>query len=368
MKLTRSTWTIGLLFAVAHLALSLGIPMLLAGGDLQHPWVVHGTTWLMSALTLPLLFALHDPAMSMGTTVALIGANSAAAGVVVGLLHVALRHGRSKDRAGIALAGLALTILAGSSSAQGQREFNVGIPARITDLVLPGSEVEVRPQDAKTPVVLRITRVAPHGTDFRYDLEWTGLDVGRHDLRAFLRRKDGTDAANLPEIAVDVRSVLAPGMVKPNHPPEGDVPRFGGYRAWLIGLGVAWALGLVGILFLFRKKRVADHAARVRPRTLAERLRPLVESAMAGTLSSAERAQLELSLVAYWRRRRGLETARPDEALAALRRDEDAGPLLNQLDAWLYKRGTAESVDLATLLAPYKDLPPDALDTYVERS
>ncbi len=245
---------------------------------------------------------------------------------------------------------------------EGQAQSTVGIPARITDLVLPGSELEVLPSDAKTAVVLRITRVAPHGTEFRYDLEWTGLDPGTHDLREFLRRKDGTDVSNLPEILVEVTSVLPPGIVQPNHPREGPVPQFGGYRTWMIATGVAWAIGLIAIAFLFRKKHLEGIEIRARPKTLAERLRPLVESAMAGTLSSAERAQLELGLVAYWRRRLGLDAQTPTEALATLRRHDEAGPLLNQLDAWLYKPASIEHVDVAKLLAPYQNLPPDALE------
>lgn len=266
---------------------------------------------------------------------------------------------------------LAALLLVSSASAQDERESTVGVPVRIVDLVLPGSELEVLPQTAKTPVVLRIVDAAPHGTDMRYVIEWTGLDVGRHDLRAFLRRKDGTDASNLPEIAVETRTLLAPGFVKPHAREAGDVRGFGGYRTWMIVLGVAWAIGLALILLSFRKKR-AHEAALARPRTLADRLRPLVERAMAGTLSSAERAQLELGLVAYWRRKLGLDAQRPDEALAALRRHGEAGPLLNQLDAWLHKRRTgerdAERVDVAALLAPYKDLPADAIDLAPERS
>lgn len=260
---------------------------------------------------------------------------------------------------------LVLVSLAAFASAQSVRESTVGIPARITDLVLPGSELEVLPQTAKTSVVLRIARVEPHGTHFRYDLEWTGLDAGPHDLRAFLRRKDGTSVAELPEIRVEARSVLPAGHVLPNHPANADVPRFGGYRAWMIGLGVAWAAGLAWILWGFRTKRIAVAEA-ARPRTLAERLRPLVERAMQGTLASAERAQLELSLVAYWRRRLGLDALNPDAAIAELRRHAEAGPLLVQLDAWLYKPAGGERVDVAALLAPYKDLPPDVLDPPVE--
>ena len=258
-----------------------------------------------------------------------------------------------------------LVLFAANALAQGTRESTVGIPARIDDLVLPGSELEVLPQTAKTPVVLRIARVEPHGTDFRYDVEWTGLDAGPHDLRAYLRRKDGTSVDGLPEIRVEARSVLPAGHVLPNHPADADVPRFGGYRAWWIGLGVAWAAGLGWILWGFRTKRIAVAEA-ARPRTLAERLRPLVERAMQGTLGSAERAQLELSLVAYWRRRLGLDALSPDAALAQLRRHAEAGPLLVQLDAWLYKPAGGAHVDVAALLAPYKELPPDALEAHAE--
>ncbi len=307
---------------------------------------------------------LHSPIVGIVATLVIAKRRRSAALRVEG---VAARHVRRStfDLLGLALIAVTALQLAPTVRAttlQGQRVSTVGIPAAITDLVLPGSELEVLPQDAKTPVVLRITRVAPHGTEFRYDIEWTGLDVGHHDLRAFLRRKDGTDVSNLPEIGVDVRTVLGPGLVKPNHPPEHEVPHFGGYRAWMIAIGVAWAIGLVAILSMFRRKRAEDHAARARPKTLAERLRPLVESAMRGTLSSAERAQLELGLVAYWRRRLDLDDERPDAALAALRLHAEAGPLLNQLDAWLYKPGTSGTVDVAALLAPYKDLPPDAID------
>ncbi len=289
--------------------------------------------------------------------------NSLLIGIVVTAAVVTRRilQGRERRFATVALA-LVLASHVVSARADDAHASSVGIPARITDLVLPGSELEVLPSDAKTPVVLRITRVAPHGTEFRYDLEWTGLDAGPHDLRDYLRRKDGTEVSNLPEILVEVTSVLPPGIVQPNHPGEGRVPRFGGYRTWMIAAGVAWVIGLIAIAFLFRKKHVEDHAARARPKTLAERLRPLVESAMAGTLSSAERAQLELGLVAYWRRRLELETESPAQALAKLRQHDEAGPLLNQLDAWLYKPTSAERVDVAKLLAPYQHIPPDALE------
>jgi len=369
--------TIGFVVALLHLSATVGlfatsVPFY---GDQVSTIHIMGQV-LMWAFLAPLGWV--DPYL-------LFWLNSALIGFVAGLVVRSKRQKLTtasappRKRAGTAVpcAFVAALFLAGATfdargapiaNAEDTRSSTVGIPARITDLVLPGSELEVLPQDAKTSVVLRITRVAPHGTDLRYDLEWTGLDVGTHDLRGFMRRKDGTDVASLPEIGVEVRSVLAAGMVKPNHPSRGDVPRFGGYRALMIGLGIAWMIGLVVMLLGFRKKLAADLAVAPRPRTLAERLRPLVESAMAGTLGSVERAQLELGLVAYWRRRLGLDAERPDVAIAALRAHPEAGPLLGQLDAWLHKPGAREAVDIDRLLAPYKDLAPDALETGAMRS
>jgi hypothetical protein len=84
---------------------------------------------------------------------------------------------------------------------------------------------------------------------------------------------------------------------------------------------------------------------------------------MANQLSRGERAQLELGLVAYWRRKLGLEDRAPDEALALLHADDRAGPLLKSLELWLHAPGSHANVDLAALLEPYRDLPADALES-----
>ena len=313
-------------------------------------------------LEFPFLAFASDSAMSAGTRALAITANSAAAGLILAFVWRFKERGRiERSWAGILLA-CALLAVPSHAQPQNARESTVGIPARITDIVLPGSELEVLPQTAKTAVVLRITRVAPHGSEFRYDLEWAGLDPGEHDLRAFLRRKDGTDMSGLPAVPVTVRSVLPPGQIVPHHPPAGDVPGFGGYRAWWIVGGILWTIGLVWILLGFRKQRQRDAAVEAPPRTLAERLRPLVERALDGRLSRTERAQLELGLVSYWRRKLGLDDRQPAEAHVILREHAQAGPLLNQLDAWLHKPGPHADVDVGALLAPYKNLPPDAID------
>ncbi len=245
---------------------------------------------------------------------------------------------------------------------------SVGMPGQLTEVVLPGSQLEAINSDSKSALVLRITRVSPHASAFRYDFEYVGLEPGKYDLRDFLHRIDGTpivtagDAEGaVPSIPVEVTSILPPGVVKPHSPEAGSLPGFGGYRALLIVGGAIWLCGLALILFGWRKRRRELAAATWKPRTLAERLRPLVEHAVEGKLSREERAQLELALLAYWRRKLSLEHERPAHMMVLLREHPEAGPLLSGLEAWLHMPEPPENVDLQALLAPYRDLPADAM-------
>ncbi len=236
---------------------------------------------------------------------------------------------------------------------------------RIEQLVLPGSELEAVPnEDRKPPVVLRVVRVFPHGSAFRYDLEYQGLEPGRFDLKNYLRRKDGSSAADLPSIPVKVVPLLPPGQVTPNPLEIRKAPFIGGYRLLQIAAGTVWVLGLLAIVYFgfLRGKKGGTGLAAGRPASLADRLRPLVEGAMAGRLSQPQLASLERTLLAYWRKRLGLEKADPARAIETLRSHAEAGPLLGQLEVWLLRPGPTAGVDPARLLEPYKRLPADALE------
>ncbi len=240
----------------------------------------------------------------------------------------------------------------------------VGMPARVEQLVLPGSELVVAHEGRDAPLVLRIVATWPHGEALRYDLEFWALEAGEYDLRTQLARADGTALypEELPPIPVIVGAVLSDKGARPHVPGATRPERLGGYTKLAIAAGVVWALGLAWILWSGRKRRSEFDAAPERPRTLAEHLRPLVERARDGQLTSRERSQLELSLVAYWRRKLGLENERPELAVVALRKHEQAGPLLVSLERWLHEPAHPESIDIAALLAPYRELPADALD------
>ena len=139
-------------------------------------------------------------------------------------------------------------------------------------------------------------------------------------------------------------------------------------RTWQIVIGVLWVIGLFVILFGRRRRQTDDVGQQeAGPRTLADRLRPLVEGARSGGLDDTRRAELERLLLAYWRQRRNLEDEKISAAIMTLRKDPEASPLFLKLEEWLHQPQSARSADeapggdiaadIATLLEPYRTAP-----------
>ncbi len=247
------------------------------------------------------------------------------------------------------------------------RSTSVGATVKIEQMVLPGSELEVKPlENRKLPVVLRIVNVDKHGSAHRYEMTYYALEAGTYDLRDYMQRKDGTPLGDVPEIKVTVKSQLPAGQVLPHELPAGRLASTGGYWWAVIAAGVLWAVGFLAILLVGRQKKLVEAVTVGNRHSLADQLRPLVERGIAGQLDAAERAGLERSLLAYWTRKLKLEANKPAERFAKLRDHADAGPLLNQLEAWLHQPGQQAGVDVAALLRPYQNLPADVLDPVPE--
>jgi len=244
----------------------------------------------------------------------------------------------------------------------------VGVPDWKRDLVIEGSEVELAPADNATPMVLRIAEVYPHGSAFRYDIEYYGLEAGTFNLLDFLRRKDGSSLQGTAQIPVVIESNLPAETIRPNALESGAVPSVGGYTLRMTLFGVLWILGLLAIWGVGRKRSPSSPATASRPPSLAERLRPLVEQGLAGNLSAEDGAQLELTLITFWRRKLGLHHHSSAGALQQLKAHEEAGPLLRQLEIWLHSPDKSEQVDPAELLAPYQHLELDEFELAVDLS
>jgi len=249
----------------------------------------------------------------------------------------------------------ALLLAALAQAGEDRPVTQVGMRGHIDGVVLPGPELEVRPlADSQAPFVLRIANVSPHGTSFRYDFVYYALEPHTYDLTQYLRPKDGSKGGKLQPLVVEVQGLLGPGLVHPHALEPKRASWFARYWLLLLLGAVLWVLGFFLILFWGRKKKRSTGQHADSPATLADRLRPLVVRAMTGKLTTNQQAELERALLAYWRRRLGLEKENAQAALATMRNHPEAGVLLNQLEIWLHRPGTANHVDLGKLLKPYQ--------------
>jgi hypothetical protein len=244
----------------------------------------------------------------------------------------------------------------------------VGSVGRIEELLLPGSLLRAKPlEDRDIPVVVRIVDSFPHGDSFRYNVTYMALEPGRYDLRESLERVDGSNVGELPEVLVEVVSVLEAGHVPP-HDLVLTWPSVGSYRFWVIVATIAWVAILLAFLFWPKRQEMAKAAAS-RPQTLADLLQPRLQAAATGRLDSRQLAELERWLVEFWRRRLGLQALQPREALIELRQHQSAGPLLQQMERWLHSPNREPKVPLPELLAAYVGLDvPGELEAALNRT
>ena len=254
-----------------------------------------------------------------------------------------------------------------AASAHAAELPTVGMEGRI-EIDLPGTPLDAKAVNDKAPLVLRIASIAPTKDGSHYDLRYIGLVPGKHDLKSYLVRIDGSSIANVPSIPVEVAHLL-PDDHRGELIPAAAArwPFFGGYHIAAIVTVLVWLALLLPILLTRRKRNDGNAIAPAsRPLTLADRLRPLLDRAANGTLSTDEKAHVERLLLTHWQRRLKLTDAGPAAAMIALRQHPQAGALLRSLEDWLHRppQSSRAFADIALLLEPYRDVadPLDSID------
>ena len=240
-----------------------------------------------------------------------------------------------------------------------ERSPTVGAAGSVEQIILPGTELVGKPITEGDPIVVRVLNVFPHGDSFRYDIRFHGMEPGKFNLVDWLERKDGSEKKNLPNVEVTIRSLLPPGQIEPNELETGWIPRMGGYRVLMVAAIVLWFFGLLALIFAKRKKPIVETVPE-KEMTLADLLKLRIESASENRMDKSQYAELERMLTAFWRRRLNLESEPPHLALAKIKSDEKAGPLMRQLETWMHSPDSSKDVDLAALLEPFKSIPADA--------
>jgi hypothetical protein len=232
----------------------------------------------------------------------------------------------------------------------------VGMEGRV-EVILPGTALEPTPFEHKARLIVRVAETRPRGDSIWYDLRYIGLVPGSYDLRGHLLRLDGSTTNNLPPIPVSVAPLLPEPhdglLIEEAASPFG---RLGGYRTLMIVAAIVWALLFLPLVWRHRRKLAPAIAPPSEP-TLADRLRPLVEQAAAGTLSGDGQARLERMLLNYWRDRLNLGALDMAQAIGKLRDHPEAGELLRALEAWLHRPKGSVTVDVAAVLQPYRNIP-----------
>jgi hypothetical protein len=242
------------------------------------------------------------------------------------------------------------------SFAKELRNPTVGVMGRIEQIVLPGTELQAAPlTDSRIPIVLRIDRSYPHGDAWRYDLEFYGLDPGKYDLADYLQRIDGSATDTLPEIPVEILSVLPEGQVLPHELETRRMPWLGGYKMFVALAIFGWIVVFCLILFAGRKSK--SQLVQATPdMTLADYLRPRMERALRGELDSKSLAELERMLTEFWKGRLSLHDCNQSEALARIKSDSEAGPLYLKMERWLHEPQSRAQESIESILRPYREI------------
>lgn len=240
----------------------------------------------------------------------------------------------------------------------------VGAPRVIEDVILPGSEMVAKPLAGDPEMIVQIVDAIPHGDSFRYTIRFSGLEPGEHNLADWLVRKDGSASGELPAIPVTIESLLPAGQITPNQLPEGWIPNMGGYKVVMAIAAAIWGLVLLALMFGGRKKKAQQEESGPPPRTLADLLKDRLEAAFENQVGPEKYAELERMLFSMWRKRLGYESLPLQEAMAKIKSDKQAGPLMVQLENWMHRPASDnQEVDLSKLLEPYRNLSVDELES-----
>lgn len=237
----------------------------------------------------------------------------------------------------------------------------VGFPKLIFQHKITGTKVVAKPiTDRTQPVIVRIVETYPHGSDFRYDIEYKGLEPGTFDVAEYLERDDGS-IQPIPSIEVKVFPILAKNEVQPYKLPQSRSRFRSYYLPLLLVLGAVWLVGLLMILFYGRGK-TKQPSREQKQLTVADRMRPLIDAAIAGQLTPQQQAELERVLSGFWSKKLRLNHLSADELRQKLREHEEASLMLNQIDSWLHRPATdpTNAIDVNELLKPYQAISDDS--------
>lgn len=237
-----------------------------------------------------------------------------------------------------------------------QTSAPLGLPTTLTDIYIPGTEVEPIPRtDNKPSLVIRILEIKPAQDGFRYDLQIYGLDPGYHRISKYLRYKNTqqpvTKLKNTLEITTQLplETLPKPQPLEQNTPPEQSH-----YRALLITAAILWTILFLAIIF-YKKRKAATQQAVQEP-TTQEKLQTLLLATAHGDLTTDEQAQLERLIIGHYKTQiPEIQNLPPTQALQKLKTHPQTSHLIQKIEQWLHHPNPKiTQAEIQPLLNPFQ--------------
>ncbi len=217
-------------------------------------------------------------------------------------------------------------------------EVQVDYPARL------------RPRADQTPLSPVLVRVNPIEGSSKQRIEFVGNVVGDYDLRDYLEREDGKPLSDLSPLSVTVVSQL---------PPNHGTDLYSSGTTWFdwsahyrlllwLAVGVWVAVPAAWLIYRAtrRKPEAAPPPAAPAPQTLEDQLRAALSAAALRTLSTQEKAQLELLVFRFFSERLNRPflgtTDDMSETLRTIRLNPETRDLVSAIERWLHAYGSGE--------------------------
>ncbi|HEY1048265.1 MAG TPA: hypothetical protein VGE39_00865 [Prosthecobacter sp.] len=217
-----------------------------------------------------------------------------------------------------------------------------------------GPLVSVAPYKWGVAVNVRIADIKEMEGRRVYDVRYIVNRAGTFDLKDYLVAENGSDLTNLPTFKFTGDAKLSKNLDTRIQETEAVQIDVGGrYYEIMALLTVLWLVWLLLLIFYKRpREAVATDEGPAGP--MAEELLALFRAHIeVGTLSTTDKARMEMLLLRRWRDELALGALPMDDVLRAIGRDARTGAALKKLQQWLHQPvSSVKSAEIAALLAP----------------
>ncbi len=238
------------------------------------------------------------------------------------------------------------------------KEDTVRVPLGVEQAAIvtySGPLLAVAPYKWGVAVNVRIAEVTTLPDRRIYDLRYIVNRAGTFDLKDYLLAEDGGSLAGLPTFEFTGDPKLSKNLdARIQETEEIRIDVGGRYYELLAVLTVLWLVWLLLLIFYKRPRPPAAEAAAPSGPTVPELMRGFLARLEAGSLDTAAKARMEMTLLQCWRRDLELADQPMTDVLDHIRRSEKTREPLRKLQHWLHHPASpVGNAEIAALLRPY---------------